>query len=262
MNAVLAGRAGNRVTVAAGMAAIALLAWTYVWTGAGMGMSALDMTSFALFPHRQPDTAAGMGLGWTTLVVMWWVMMVAMMTPSALPLVLLYGRVLAHHGGRTAIASWLLLLGYLTAWLVFSVLAAAAQVALEPAGLAGGMMAWSRSAALSATVLALAGAYQLSPLKHACLSQCRSPLSFLMRYGSTRPSGAFRLGLRHGAFCVGCCWLLMALLLVFGVMNLVWIALLTGLVLAEKLLPPAWNIPRISGVLLLAWAVATLLQPR
>jgi predicted metal-binding membrane protein len=256
----------ERAVLAAGLAALAALAWLYLWQGAGMGMAASDMTALALFPHRHPEPMAGMGgmpAAWLTAVAMWWTMMVAMMTPSAAPLLLLYGRVLRQHGTAPArpayIAPFFVAAGYLAAWLGFSVAAASAQQLLTASGFLSGMMLWSKSAALSATVLAAAGIYQLSPLKHACLARCRAPVEFLTRYWRPGRLGALRLGLVHGAWCVGCCWVLMALLFVGGLMNLAWIAVLTLLVLVEKLSPVGPLVGKAAGVLLLAWAAATLL---
>lgn len=244
------------------MAALAALAWVHVWRGAGMAMSALHMTTLSLFPHLQADMPGGMQPAWSLVVAMWLMMMIAMMTPGVAPLVLLYGRVLRHHagGGSSAYApSLFLLLGYLAVWLVFSIGAAALQALLQPAGLLSPMMLWSKSAALSAGVLALAGLYQLSPLKRACLAKCRGPVRFLTEHWRPGRAGAFRMGVRHGAYCVGCCWLLMALLFVGGVMNLVWIAALSLLVLAEKTAPAGHAVSKVSGGVLLAWAAATLI---
>jgi predicted metal-binding membrane protein len=252
----------ERVIVAAGLAVMVLLAWAYIWQGAGMGMSAVDMTSLSLFPHLQGEMAGEMESAWPVIIAMWWVMMMAMMLPSAAPFVLLYGRVLRHHAATIESAyvpSLFLTVGYLVIWLVFSFGAAALQKALQPASLISDMMLWSKSALLSATVLAAAGIYQLSPLKQACLAQCRSPVQFLTQYWRPGRIGAFLMGVRHGAYCVGCCWMLMALLFVGGVMNLVWIAALSLLVLIEKLSPAGQIIGKLSGVLLLIWSVATLL---
>ncbi len=251
----------ERAVTAAGLAAVAALAWIYVWQGAGMGMSAIDMTTLSLFPHRQADVGGEMDASWPIVVAMWWVMMIAMMTPSAAPLVLLYGRVLRRHAAQVTspyISSLFLFAGYLVAWLVFSFAAAALQEALQPAGLLSGMMLWSKSAVLSAAVLAMAGLYQFSALKHACLMQCRSPVRFLTAHWRSGLSGSFLLGVRHGAYCVGCCWSLMALLFVGGVMNLAWISILAVLVLVEKVLPAGAAIGKFTGGLLLLWAVATL----
>jgi predicted metal-binding membrane protein len=251
----------ERMVLGVGLVAMVALAWGYLWDGAGMGMSALDMTSLSLFPHLQAHVMGSMDVSLAIVITMWWVMMIAMMTPSAAPLVLLYGLVLRRHAGigRNAyLSSLLLLAGYLAVWLAFAVAAGALQKALEPTGLISEMMLWSRSAVLSAAVLFAAGLYQLSPLKRACLAQCRSPVRFLTEYWRPGRLGSFVLGVRHGAFCVGCCWMLMALLFVGGVMNVIWIVVLTLLVLAEKLLPAGETIGKLSGGLLLIWAVATL----
>ncbi len=255
----------ERAVVAASLAALVALAWFYVWQGAGMGMSALDMTSATLFPHRQADIPGEMEVAVPVIVLMWWVMMIAMMTPSAAPLVLLYARVARHRGssesgtGTSIAPTALLAAGYLLLWLAFSVAATAVQELLQSPGLISGMMLWSKTPVLSAVVLAAAGLYQLSPLKRACLAQCRGPMQFLMFHWRPGPLGALRLGMLHGAYCVGCCWLLMALLFVGGVMNLVWVAALTVFVLVEKLAPAGAAIGRWSGALLLVWAAATLI---
>jgi predicted metal-binding membrane protein len=160
---------------------------------------------------------------------MWAVMMVAMMTPSAAPMVLAFSRMSRPGAGVTGA----FLLGYLALWTGFSFLAAAAQALLERATLLSPMGA-STSPVLSAVVLLAAGLYQFSPWKYACLSKCRAPLGFLMTEWREGWTGALVMGLRHGLYCAGCCWLLMALLFVAGVMNLAWIAALTLIVLAEK----------------------------
>jgi predicted metal-binding membrane protein len=252
----------ERAVIAAGLGAVVALAWFYLWQGAGMGMSAIDMTTLSLFPHLQPDDMGEMDSTWPVVVSMWWVMMIAMMTPSAAPLVLLYGFVLRRHaaaGQNAYLPSLLLLAGYLVVWLAFAVVAATLQKLLQPAGLLSEMMLWSKSAALSAAVLAAAGLYQLSDFKHICLTQCRSPVRFLTEHWRPGRFGSFVLGARHGAYCVGCCWMLMALLFVGGVMNLIWIAVLTLLVLVEKLTPAGEIIGKVSGGLLIVWAAATLL---
>ena len=259
----------ERAVVAGGLALLSLLAWSYVWQGAGTGMSTTGMTRLVLFPHlaAEPMPMIGMEAShfpWTLAVVMWWVMMVAMMLPSAAPLVLLYGRVLRQtradvRPGAAYAPTAFLAAGYLAVWLAFSIAAATFQSLLEPMGLLSTTTWWSRSATLSAVILAAAGLYQLSPLKHACLVQCRGPVGFLMRYWRPGRLGAFVMGARHGALCVGCCWMIMALLFVGGVMNLAWIALLALLVLVEKLAPAGPLVGRISGVLFLVWAAATAL---
>ena len=194
---------------------------------------------------------------WALLLAMWWVMMIAMMTPSAAPTILLYARVQrsAAPGAAGGVApTAVFAAGYLLVWLLFSLLAVAAQFALDRAGLIDTGLMRSQHRALSAGLLLLAGVYQLSPLKNACLAKCRAPAAFLSQHWRPGVTGALRLGALHGAWCVGCCWLLMALLFVFGVMNMAWVAALAVLVLAEKLLPRGKWVGRAVGVLMLVGA--------
>lgn len=274
----------QRWITVAGLALLAVLAWAYLVTGAGLGMSPLEMTQLSLFPHRTAAPAldmGGMDMGgmdmpgmemgappawtpalWALTVAMWWTMMVAMMIPSAAPAILLYGRVHRHAeaAGRsdglaptTAFA-----LGYLLVWLGFSVGAAALQWVATRLDLVSASTMGSQSRWLSAAVLGAAGLYQLSPLQDRCLSHCRSPAGFLSRHWRPGAAGAVLLGMLHGAYCVGCCWLLMGLLFVGGIMNLAWIAALTLLVLAQKVAPGGVWVGRAAGVILLAWAAVTL----
>jgi predicted metal-binding membrane protein len=169
---------------------------------------------------------------------MWAAMMVAMMTPSAAPMVFAFSRVIRSRAGSNDAVGMVgvFLLGYLTLWTGFSLLAAWAERLLDRYRLLSQMGA-STSSLLSAAVLLAAGFYQFSPWKYACLSKCRAPLGFLLTEWRQGWSGAFIMGLRHGLFCAGCCWLIMAILFVAGLMNLAWIAVLTLIVLAEKMLP-------------------------
>jgi predicted metal-binding membrane protein len=193
---------------------------------------------------------------------MWGAMMVAMMTPSAAPAILLYARVHRHAAAqdhaRGLAPSGVFAAGYLLVWLVFSVGAAVAQWALQEAGLVSSGMLSSQSRWLSGGLLIAAGLYQLSPLQTVCLTHCRSPAEFLSRQWRPGRLGALGLGVQHGAYCVGCCWALMLLLFVGGVMNLAWIAGLTLVVLAQKLLPGGLWIGRAGGAALIAWGLWTL----
>jgi predicted metal-binding membrane protein len=204
--------------------------------GAMTGASAWMMTAHWDAPHL------------LLLWLMWAVMMTAMMLPSAAPMILLVGGVRGH----------LVALGYLCVWAVFSIGATALQWLLTQLLILTPMMeASSRRAA--ATVLALAGLYQLTPLKQACLVACQSPVTFLARRWRNGAFGAFRMGLEQGIYCVGCCWALMALLFAGGVMNLTVIAALTLFVAFEKLLPLGVWAPRVAGLGLMAaaaWMVA------
>jgi predicted metal-binding membrane protein len=268
--------ARDRAIVIAALTLMCAFAWTYILEGAGLGMSAWGMTEFALFPHRSlPEMAgmAGMPMGpsevrWSAdygalMIAMWWTMMIAMMTPSAAPAILLYARVARHAATPDSAPSRLagtgaFAAGYLLGWLAFSVAAAAVYWLLLWAGSISTAMMNLQSRWLSAGLLILTGVYQLSHLKTACLSHCRSPALFLSRHWRPGLPGALRLGTLHGAYCVGCCWALMALLFVGGVMNLAWIAALSLMVLAEKLFPSGRWVGHAMGVLLIVWGLATL----
>jgi predicted metal-binding membrane protein len=223
----------ERAILAVSLAALALLCWWTIAAQAGMesaGMGAMGPMFF------------------TGLVIMWWTMMVAMMLPSATPAILLYARVRQNHaGGETIAATWMFAGGYVSIWLLFSIGAAIIQAMLS-----GSAMTF-RSPSLASALFIGAGVYQLSPLKSACLKQCRSPAEFLSRHWRPGPGGAVRLGMLHGAWCVGCCWLLMALLFVGGVMNMLWIFGLAVLVGIEKLVPRGEVFGRATGVALIAW---------
>lgn len=242
----------DRVIVVSGMIALCVLAWAYLLTGAGMHTAASAMDGMAAEEH-----AAWSGTRWVLMLAMWWVMMIAMMTPAASPVILLYARVArsAGAGGPAPIGAFVA--GYLLAWLGFSLLAVASQWGLERSSLLSDAMMGSQSRLFSSGILIAAGLYQLSPLKYACLSNCRAPAAFLSRHWRPGPGGAFRLGLIHGADCVGCCWLLMALLFIGGVMNPLWIALLAILVVLEKLAPQGVWIGRGIGVALIAYGAVT-----
>lgn len=260
----------ERLVTTAGLALLCVLAWLYVLAGAGLGMSPWRMTTLSLFPHKAAEDAAAMGMAsawsldlWTLTIAMWWVMMIAMMAPSAAPTILLYGRAHRHALGREQVTgpapTWAFAAGYLLVWLGFSLAATGVYWALERVGLISAAIMGSGSRWLSGAVLVAAGLYQLSPVQQACLGHCRSPAAFLSRHWRPGAAGAVRLGVLHGAYCVGCCWMLMALLFVGGVMNLAWIAALTLLVMAEKVLPGGPWIARACGVAMLGWAAATVL---
>ena len=148
--------------------------------------------------------------------------------------------------------------GYLTVWGLFSLAAAVLQMLLGRAGIMAGMDMVSVSRPFSAALLIAAGIYQLSPFKDVCLSHCRNPAKFLTRHYRPGRAGAWRMGMIHGAFCAGCCWLLMALLFVIGVMNMLWVAAITVLVLLERLLPAKWRAASIAGMIFCAWGAVVI----
>jgi predicted metal-binding membrane protein len=196
------------------------------------------------------------------LWAMWAVMMVGMMLPSASPLLLLYGSVARRSATGASAASgqiYALAAGYLAVWAVFSLGATALQRLLAMLLYISSMMEVT-SPVVGAALLLIAGVYQLTPIKQACLRTCQSPLGFLMSRWRTGVAGAFRMGVEHGALCVGCCWALMLLLFVGGVMNLAVIAVLTAVVAFEKLTPFGAQGARISGVVLIAAAAWMLVR--
>ena len=189
------------------------------------------------------------------LWAMWAVMMIAMMLPSAAPMILLARGVTAGHAGQAqADRSYLLAFGYVAAWAVFSIAATALQWGLARLLILTPMMEPS-SRTVGAVFLVIAGIYQWTPLKRACLTACQSPLAFLLRRWRSGAWGAFRTGVEHGTYCVGCCWALMLLLFAGGVMNMTVIAALTAFVAFEKLAPAPLQNTWISGALLIATAV-------
>lgn len=248
--------------VLAALALLWILTWAWVAGGAGLGMSAWDMTRAALWPHRHAESTMGAMVAWdgrgtALMVAMWWTMMIAMMAPAAAPTVLLYARVQRHARARPHTGAFVA--GYFLAWLAFSLVATALHYALESAGAVTAGTMGLRWPALAGIVLVATGLYQLSPWKNACLSHCRAPAAFLSRHYRPGARGALRLGLVHGAYCLGCCAALMALLFVGGVMNLAWIAALSVLVLAEKWLPAGRTVGVVAGIVLIAWGVGMLL---
>jgi predicted metal-binding membrane protein len=241
-----------------GLAVIAGLAWYYVLIGAGTGMSTIAMTTWQFPPPRPATMMAGdWNAGyWLIMLLMWWVMMIAMMIPSAAPMIMLYARVFRQGQARGQIAGSLVptasfAAGYLVCWLGFSALATALQFALEQIGLLHGMWMWSTSRWLTAALFVTAGLFQLTSLKGACLEHCRAPAAFLSQHWRPGHLGAFRLGAIHGAYCLGCCWALMLLLFAAGIMNLVWIAGLAALVLIEKLAPFGARLAPLTAALLI-----------
>jgi predicted metal-binding membrane protein len=187
---------------------------------------------------------------------MWAMMMVAMMLPSAAPTILMFGGVARRRQleGRPAVPVAVFTLGYLAVWVFYAIVAAAAQWQLHRLALLSPSMA-AASPALAGGLLIAAGVYQWMPFKAACLSHCRSPLHFFSTEWREGVGGALAMGMRHGSYCVGCCWLLMALLFVAGVMNLVWVAVIASFVLLEKLVPRGDWIGRVGGLAMVAWGV-------
>lgn len=258
----------DRVIVIAALAVLTTVAWAdLVWLADDMAMGGMDMTGFRMIPAGRglmmPASEPWKPVEFGYLFAMWVAMMIGMMTPSVAPMILIYARVgrqAAMEGKPFAASGWFAA-GYLLAWTAFALVATTVQWALERGALLTPMME-SASSILGAIVLILAGLYQWTPLKEACLSNCRSPLLFIQQQGGFRrdPAGALALGFRHGIYCIGCCWALMALLFVGGVMNLLWVAALAILVLLEKAVPFGWVIARLAGLACIAGGAWLLMQ--
>jgi predicted metal-binding membrane protein len=241
----------DRLVVLAAILGVALLAWAYLLRMAHDMTAPMAGMPRMVIPGIGPPAWDAAHL--VMLVVMWTVMMAGMMLPSAAPVILLQAAIDRRRQPAAApyAATTLFALGYLTVWTGFSLLAALAQWTLAGLDLLTGAMS-AASAVLGGVLLVAAGAYQLSPLKNVCLKHCRSPVHFLVHRRRTAPFGPLWMGIEHGAYCVGCCWLLMALLFVLGVMNLLWVAALAVLVLLEKAAPRGNLLGRAAGVLMLA----------
>jgi predicted metal-binding membrane protein len=235
-----------------------------------MDMGGMDMTGFRMIPAGRglmmPADAPWHAIEFAFVFVMWAVMMVGMMTPSVAPLLLIYvrvGRQAAAQQQPFAVGAFLAG-GYLVAWIAFSLIATIGQWAIEREGWLTPSMA-SASSIFGGLTLIAAGMYQWTPLKDACLRQCQFPLQFVQRHGGFRADaiGSLKLGARHGLYCLGCCWVLMTLLFVSGVMNVFWIALTVIFVLTEKVVPVGRLISRLAGTLFLAigvWLMASSLR--
>jgi len=246
----------DRRVVVFGIAAVTTLAWVYL---ALMTIKMGQDMRVGMKAAAQPRLASWTVIDFVLMFIMWAVMMVAMMLPSASPMVAMFAKVnrmrrtsVEAVDGDPMVPTWVFMSGYIVMWSGFSLLATILQWALQNAGLLSPMMA-STSTFFGGLILIAAGAYQWSVWKQSCLNHCQTPLGFLMTRWQDGRDGAFRMGLSHGAYCVGCCWMLMALLFVGGVMNLAWVAALAALVLTEKLMPPGLWLSRITGSGLIVW---------
>ena len=244
----------DRLVVGAALLLLTLAAWAYVVALAG-AMAAMQgggwgMAFMPLMPMGPWDASR-----FALTLAMWAAMMVGMMTPSAAPMVLLHARVVRRErGGALPFApTGAFLAGYLAVWTFFSLAATLLQAGLTGLAPMSPLMV-ATGPYLGGALLVAAGLYQLTPAKRACLAHCRAPIGYLAHHWRPGAWGAFRMGLTHGAYCLGCCWLLMGLLFVVGVMNLFWVAAIAAFVLLEKIVPRGEAVARASGIGLLAFA--------
>lgn len=243
----------DRALVLTVLAIVVMLAWVYLLLGAGLDRGAMP---------------AGMGaMGWTLghagmMLAMWVLMMAAMMLPSAAPTFLLFAAVCRKERaesdalGRTGAFG----VAYLCVWAAFAVIATSVQWGLDRLMLLPGMVLGSGT--IAGLLFVAAGIYQLLPLKRACLRHCRSPMEFLAGHWHAGAAGAFRMGFQHGTFCLGCCWVLMGLLFIGGLMNLLWIAGLALMVFVEKAAPAGPLAGRLIAFGLIVWGMGSIVMTR
>ncbi len=239
----------DRIVVVVGLALLTVVSWVYM-VYLAWDMQQMDMEM--AMPQMQAWTAWDLVL----LFIMWAVMMVAMMVPSATPMILLFATINRRRQARRQpfVPTAAFVGGYLLVWTAYSALATLAQWGLHSAALLSPMMV-STSPILGGVLLLAAGVFQWLPLKSTCLNHCRSPIGFITSQWREGPLGALIMGLRHGSYCTVCCWALMALLFVGGVMNLLWVAAIAAFVLIEKAAPAGIWVSRVAGVLLVAAGV-------
>ena len=238
----------DRFIIIGGIVVITILAW--VW----LGNMALEMPSGHMMSMASINPWASSEL--YSMLVMWVIMMVGMMLPSATPMILIYTRAVQKKDGAAdaKMLSGIFITGYLLIWAFFSVIATLLQAGLQDLNLISTMLE-SNSHTLAGTLFIMAGLYQITPLKRACLNGCRSPLNFILNSWRSGPKGGLLMGLEHGLLCLGCCWMIMLLLFAVGVMNLFWVALLAVLVLIEKAFPRGEWTARVGGISMLCAGV-------
>ena len=237
----------DRAVVVAGLVTITCLAWAYT-VHLTRNMSGMDISM------SMPDVQVWGTMDFVLTFAMWAAMQVAMMAPSTAPMVLTFAKLSRgrHEGQSPFLDTEVFLLGYLIVWAGFSAVATLVQWGLDSVGLLSPMMV-ANNPVFGGALLIATGAFQFSSLKQACLSHCRSPLGFFMTEWREGTRGALTMGFRHGILCVACCWLLMGLMFVAGVMNLLWAAALTVYVLMEKVGPGGHRISRVAGLLSIGW---------
>ncbi len=237
----------NRIIVGVSLATVTIVAWAYLF------FLAAQMSTMGS-PFAMPMTSAWTGTDLALMWTMWAMMMAAMMIPSAVPMISAYSTTVNSRSAKLHGSTPMFVIGYLVAWSGFAAIATVAQWLLHDATLVDAMGA-SKHGMVGGVILVGAGAYQFTGLKNACLTTCKTPLGFLLNEWREGPSGAAVMGLRHGTYCIGCCWALMAMLFVLGVMNLWWIAAVAAIVLLEKLVTSA-TLSRVLGFVLAAWGTA------
>lgn len=263
------GRAGPLIL--ASLLITAALAWVVLIDqslglmsapGGGMEMSmggeGMDMEA----PAAMDSSTLTMGMGAALFIGLWGLMMVAVMFPSAAPMILMFARVQTTRSqrGRPYVPTWIFTMAYLALWVATGVVAYALAVGVDHLA-QGSPWLMENGARIGGVLLLGAGIYQLTPAKEVCLEKCRSPLSFLTNSWQEGYGGAFQMGLKHGAYCIGCCWLLFLILFPLGMMNIVVVAAITALILAEKVLPAGNGVRYVAAVALIVYGAVVIAMP-
>jgi len=238
----------ERNVIIGSLLVLAAAAWgLLIWQSVRMGDEAIGLT---------------MGMGAPLFIAIWVAMMVAMMFPTAAPMILMFGRVYAgkQQRGQTFVPTWVFVGAYLAVWALFGVLAYGLAVGAERLA-DRSMWLMDHAMRIGGGVLIAAGLYQLSPIKSLCLTKCRTPFQFVLGSWRDGYSGAFRMGLEHGTYCLGCCWLLFVILFPLGVMNVAAMALVMMLIFAEKSLPLGRKISMVAAAALVAYGVLVIFVP-
>ena len=254
---------------------IVIITGLYTIFGIGMPMSAIEMTKMSGIFSMSSSMEMNMNMGsnnmdmknrWSismaiSMFLMWWLMMIAMMTPSAAPTLLLFHNLkkIGSEGKKALSYTYLFLFGYLIIWAIFSLIACIIHKFFDTSSITDAAMMQLKSVQFSGILLITAGVYQFTPLKNACLERCRTPIDFLSSNNRKGAKGSFIMGAHHGLFCLGCCWALMALLFVGGVMNLFWITGLALYVLIEKIIIKAGWLDKIMGLILIFFGTSLLI---
>lgn len=254
---------------------IVIITGLYTIFGIGMPMSAIEMTKMSGIFSMSSSMEMNMNMGsnnmdmknrWSismamSMFLMWWLMMIAMMTPSAAPTLLLFHNLkkIGSEGKKALSYTYLFLFGYLIIWAIFSLIACIIHKFFDTSSITDAAMMQLKSVQFSGILLITAGVYQFTPLKNACLEKCRTPIDFLSSNNRKGAKGSFIMGAHHGLFCLGCCWALMALLFVGGVMNLFWITGLALYVLIEKIIIKAGWLDKIMGLILIFFGTSLLI---
>ncbi len=243
----------ERAIILSALLLLAALAWALVVWQASASRPASSMDG---------PMGLTMGMSAALFLSIWVAMMVAMMFPSAAPMILMFSAIARgkRQRGQAYAPTWIFVAGYLLIWTLAGVVAYLTALGLDALA-ARSMFLMENAERIGGALLIVAGVYQLTPLKNACLAKCRTPTQFLMTSWRDGNGGALRMGIEHGVYCFGCCWLLFAILFPLGMMNVAVLALLTALIFAEKVFPAGYRVSAIAGVALIAYGALVILSP-